>query len=376
MVFLQFESNFHHSYCGEVYNVTFRFNRGPFRRLHRAAEQAVGLMGRDFLFPSAVSAGTPQLKPTVAEGDDGKARTKTRRSSSKPKGFRVPDVGSVVAEGGWICPVLPPGTVGRLEGISPHCGRLRHEFSLEKEGFDPVQPYYERWMNGETRSSFCWFNSRLNREQKQAVVRILQGEARPVPYIIYGPPGILTVLNSVEVNLEPTYSSLFLGTGKTVTVVECILQLFLQLPNSRLLVCTPSNSSADLIAERLAASRCPRLHRQLARFNAFNRRPESVPESVRPFSYQAGAGDADDGGGGGGGGGGDLEALLRVCRRRVVVATCATAGALHRLVSETERGAAGFTHCLVDEAGHLGEAETLLPIMLLGRISQEKGQQV
>lgn len=37
------------------------------------------------------------------------------------------------------------------------------------------------------------------------------------------------------------------GTGKTVTVVESILQILQQIPSSRVLACTPSNSAADLI---------------------------------------------------------------------------------------------------------------------------------
>lgn len=77
-----------------------------------------------------------------------------------------------------------------------------------------------------------WFNTSLNPIQKRAVFNILRGETEKMPYVIFGPP----------------------GTGKTVTLVETVLQLIRNLPGARLLIGTPSNSSADLIIRRIIDS--------------------------------------------------------------------------------------------------------------------------
>lgn len=49
----------------------------------------------------------------------------------------------------------------------------------------------------------CLINHHLNFRQRAAVMRIIKAQCRPSPYVLFGPP----------------------GTGKTVTLVEAILQV-------------------------------------------------------------------------------------------------------------------------------------------------------
>ena len=168
-----------------------------------------------------------------------------------------------------------------------------------------------------------WVNKTLNLEQKSAVVRILAGEARPLPYIIYGPP----------------------GTGKTITVVEAILRIFLLRSDSRILVTTPANSSADLIVERLHNSEKIRFG-DLVRLNAMQRLEETVPELIRPYCLSNG----------------DNDVLLKAVRHRIVVATCDTSGGLYKLGLTQGH----FTHCVIDEAGETTEPQSMVSIGLLG----------
>nr|CAD7408107.1 unnamed protein product [Timema cristinae] len=75
-----------------------------------------------------------------------------------------------------------------------------------------------------------WFNRDVstNQQQMTAVTNIVFESASPAPYIVFGPP----------------------GTGKTVTMVEAIVQLW-HIKKPHMLVCAPSNSAADVIASRL-----------------------------------------------------------------------------------------------------------------------------
>ncbi|VEN40612.1 unnamed protein product [Callosobruchus maculatus] len=75
-----------------------------------------------------------------------------------------------------------------------------------------------------------FFNTAIlsNPEQRIAVSKILNNTAKPVPYIVFGPP----------------------GTGKTVTLVEAILQI-MKKTEKKILVCAPANAACDVVAEKL-----------------------------------------------------------------------------------------------------------------------------
>ena len=73
-----------------------------------------------------------------------------------------------------------------------------------------------------------FFNKNLNQQQQEAVTRILNSKHQ-LPYVIFGPP----------------------GTGKTVTIVELILQLVKYRTDTRILICAPSNSAVNTICMRL-----------------------------------------------------------------------------------------------------------------------------
>ncbi|ETE70921.1 putative helicase Mov10l1, partial [Ophiophagus hannah] len=170
-----------------------------------------------------------------------------------------------------------------------------------------------------------FFNPLLNEHQKLAVKRILSGECRPTPYILFGPP----------------------GTGKTVTIIEAILQIYYSLPSSRILVCAPSNSATDLICLRLHDSKLLRPG-VMVRVNAVNRNEESLNEVLKCYC-KAG------------------EDIHEASRFRIIIVTCSSAGLFYQIGVRCGH----FTHVFVDEAGQASEPESLIP---LGLISEVTGQ--
>ncbi|CAN9511896.1 unnamed protein product [Ophioblennius macclurei] len=180
------------------------------------------------------------------------------------------------------------------------------------------------------------YNSQLenNPEQHAAVQRIVAGSSKPAPHLVFGPP----------------------GTGKTITLVEAMMQVSKADPTAHILACAPSNSAGDLICERLQAHMDSH---KVYRVYAASRDPRSVPKNLLKYSnwdeQQDGFVFPEK------------EALMKYT---VVVTTLVSAG---RLVSGGIP-VGHFSHVFVDEAGQAVEPECVIAIA--GLLSAEKGQLV
>ncbi|KAI0777345.1 P-loop containing nucleoside triphosphate hydrolase protein [Trametes elegans] len=165
------------------------------------------------------------------------------------------------------------------------------------------------------------FNSLIgkNAPQLQAVKTILRLRPGSAPFVVFGPP----------------------GTGKTVTVVEAMLQVLRTQPNARILACAPSNSAADLIAQRLNSLSTS----ELFRCNAFFRDRLGLPEDLAAYSlYRDGHF--------------SLSSVETLKTYKVVVTTCGNASFAYNIGMPNGH----FTHIFIDEAGQAAEPEALTAI--------------
>lgn len=189
-IFIKFGQLFHDEYNGEDYSIKIIPSRSSYRRLHHAIFLAPRNLGKEILFPSKVHEKDVQLH---FSDDHVIQNNKLDLNLS-----------------------MPNKKISQLEVLK----KLK-EISNGNYSNKDVNTVIKK-----CKLKLEWYNTKLNIKQKDAVKNVLEGKARPLPYIIFGPP----------------------GTGKTVTIIEMALQIIRLIPQSRLLITAPSNSAADLIA--------------------------------------------------------------------------------------------------------------------------------
>eukprot|EP00960_Hanusia_phi_P039433 753886-Hanusia_phi.AAC.2 len=181
-----------------------------------------------------------------------------------------------------------------------------------------------------------------NEEQRKCVSTILSMCNSPnphPPFILHGP----------------------FGTGKTVTMIEAMLQVLSSSHNSRILVCTETNSAADLFVERLHEIKLLP--------------PGSIFRLISPDRSAAQCFQ-----GAGGSRSRDLidkytfmhadhkvfwvPQMRLMLEKRIVVSTWETAGVLVWLKTDHFYQTLSFSHIIIDEAAQMLEPAALLPLCL------------
>ncbi|CAO2601293.1 RNA helicase Mov10l1 [Lemmus lemmus] len=334
-VTLKLNPGFEQMYNFEPMDVEFTYNRTTSRRCHYALEQVIHL-GVKVLFPEEIILQSPQVTENWSLAQDIKSDGQSITKVHCKPDLKMQPIWKVLIN--WNKP-LPQIThcccnyflydyfqnKKTVKGQTKHTTKERHMSTtdLPEKAASTAETIDEIQIPKARDKEF--FNPVLNENQKLAVRRILSGDCRPLPYILFGPP----------------------GTGKTVTIIEAVLQVHYALPDSRILVCAPSNSAADLVCLRLHESKVLK-PAAMVRVNATCRFEETIIDAIKPYCR-------------------DGEDIWRASRFRIIITTCSSAGLFYQIGVRVGY----FTHVFVDEAGQASEPECLIP---LGLISDINGQ--
>lgn len=266
-LYLKFHSSFQETYDESDCDVFFETNLSTLMRAHDAVNRAMRLLGPKWLFPTAVQEKAPQVTFEVDENFNFSTEIKEEPKALTPKMSELLKSEEVNNKTSYVQKIFSPNS-GKNGHVNPLQAAItiEHieivEYDIDDQGYlIPKKPNSKKRLPKNMKKRLTWFNESLNEQQRFAITNILKGQGRPLPYVIFGPP----------------------GTGKTVTIVETLLQIYRLIPASRLLIATPSNSAADLVCTRLIDSGLLEPG-ELVRVVSFNRASEgNIPEHLIPF---------------------------------------------------------------------------------------------
>ncbi|XP_078048226.1 putative RNA helicase armitage [Augochlora pura] len=351
-IFLKFNQKFHEEYNSEDCHVEFKCSQTSLQRCHNAINIATNRLGLNFLFPTCVIEKDSQLELEENELSSEiipKLMTHQRADSiSSESSYTSTNTSMSNRSSNTSNSSNKMSVVERLFNVKS-VETNPDKYSKQTTSIPSENTELEPYISQVRKRKLIWFNKSLNYYQKEAVRNILKGHARPLPYVIFGPP----------------------GTGKTITLCEAIVQIFSTIPGSRLLIATPSNSSANLIAERLLDSGILKPGDMVRLIAHHCLGSDLIPDKLLPYCATAEL--AEEGTREKtkyNGEGPRLNCTMSTLgRHRITIGTCIALGILHNIGFPHGH----FTHVLVDEAGQATEPEIMIP---LNFIHSDNGQVV
>ncbi|XP_026480986.1 putative helicase mov-10-B.2, partial [Ctenocephalides felis] len=303
-------------------DVRFIMSRLRYQRIHRALSYYNNFVDR--LFPRAFDRQKVQNENFI------RSRAHGSGDANSSKSVNYDDTSTSICNG------IPNGEGENWEISTSPKKKQRNRIYRENRSNST-----SKWI-----TEFDYMNKLIcdNKEQKVAIENIVNKSSGIAPYILFGPP----------------------GTGKTVTIVEAIVQIIKHVENPKILVCAPANMACDMLTCKLR----PYFNRgELIRIHSANREFDSIPKEIYPYSNL----ELDPINGKACGAVQVKTSALCSGNYKVVVCTLMLAGKYTKPTKFLRDEDLKFTHLVIDEAAQSMETETLIP---LAGLLKEDGQMI